>query len=150
MPRYEFICEKCKKSFGLDIKISDYEKKKFKCPKRPLGGQIEPNSYQKWTSEVQIRGLQIKDQKRPLDHLNSLKIDHFRALSHFKSISITKFLGQFQTKYQWRPCTIIIQFRRLPRVADVSQHREQQGAKCHGTTIKFIAILQLLEWYPLG
>jgi putative FmdB family regulatory protein len=33
MPRYEFICEKCNKPFGLDMKISDYEKKKFKCPK---------------------------------------------------------------------------------------------------------------------
>ena len=33
MPRYEFICEQCNKSFHLDMKISEYEKKKFKCPK---------------------------------------------------------------------------------------------------------------------
>lgn len=33
MPTYEFVCEKCKKSFSLLMKISDYEKKKFSCPK---------------------------------------------------------------------------------------------------------------------
>jgi len=33
MPSYEFICEKCKKAFTLIISISEYEKKKFRCPK---------------------------------------------------------------------------------------------------------------------
>ena len=33
MPTYEFICEKCKKSFTLMMKIAEYEKKKFRCPK---------------------------------------------------------------------------------------------------------------------
>lgn len=33
MPTYEFYCEKCKKNFSLVISISDYEKKKYKCPK---------------------------------------------------------------------------------------------------------------------
>ncbi len=33
MPTYEFICEKCKKSFTLTIKVTEYEKKKFQCPK---------------------------------------------------------------------------------------------------------------------
>jgi putative FmdB family regulatory protein len=33
MPTYEFVCEKCKKSFTLMMKISEYEKKKFRCPK---------------------------------------------------------------------------------------------------------------------
>jgi putative FmdB family regulatory protein len=33
MPTYEFICEKCKKPFDLNLKISEYEKKKIKCPK---------------------------------------------------------------------------------------------------------------------
>ncbi|MBW1689888.1 MAG: zinc ribbon domain-containing protein [Deltaproteobacteria bacterium] len=33
MPVYEFICEKCKKPFTLTLKFSEYEKKKFKCPK---------------------------------------------------------------------------------------------------------------------
>jgi len=33
MPTYEFICEKCKKPFTLIMKISEYEKKKFQCPK---------------------------------------------------------------------------------------------------------------------
>jgi putative FmdB family regulatory protein len=33
MPTYDFYCEKCKKSFSVVISISDYEKKKFNCPK---------------------------------------------------------------------------------------------------------------------
>ena len=33
MPTYEFFCETCKKSFSVMLKISEYEKKKYKCPK---------------------------------------------------------------------------------------------------------------------
>ncbi|MEW6264234.1 MAG: zinc ribbon domain-containing protein [Thermodesulfobacteriota bacterium] len=33
MPTYEFICQKCEKPFTLTVSISEYEKKKFKCPK---------------------------------------------------------------------------------------------------------------------
>ena len=33
MPSYEFLCEKCKKVFTITLSISEYEKKKFKCPK---------------------------------------------------------------------------------------------------------------------
>ncbi|MCP4666305.1 MAG: zinc ribbon domain-containing protein [Deltaproteobacteria bacterium] len=33
MPTYEFTCEKCKKPFTLIISISEYEKKKIRCPK---------------------------------------------------------------------------------------------------------------------
>lgn len=33
MPVYEFKCEKCKKRFTLTITVSEYEKKKFRCPK---------------------------------------------------------------------------------------------------------------------
>ena len=33
MPRYEFSCESCKKMFELDMKVSEYEKKKVRCPK---------------------------------------------------------------------------------------------------------------------
>ena len=33
MPTYEFICEKCNKPFTITITISEYEKKKFRCPK---------------------------------------------------------------------------------------------------------------------
>lgn len=33
MPTYEFICEKCNKPFILVMKISEYEKGKFRCPK---------------------------------------------------------------------------------------------------------------------
>jgi len=32
MPSYEFICEKCNKPFSLIMSISEYEKKKFRCP----------------------------------------------------------------------------------------------------------------------
>jgi putative FmdB family regulatory protein len=33
MPTYEFVCKKCKKKFSLIMSISEYEKKKAKCPK---------------------------------------------------------------------------------------------------------------------
>jgi putative FmdB family regulatory protein len=33
MPRYEFICEKCKKPFELIMTISEREKAKPNCPK---------------------------------------------------------------------------------------------------------------------
>jgi putative FmdB family regulatory protein len=33
MPRYEFMCEKCKKSFELIMTISEREKGAMKCPK---------------------------------------------------------------------------------------------------------------------
>ena len=33
MPVYEFICQKCDHDFSLFITISEYEKKKFTCPK---------------------------------------------------------------------------------------------------------------------
>lgn len=33
MPTYDFICEKCNKSFTLTLKLAEYEKKKFQCPK---------------------------------------------------------------------------------------------------------------------
>ena len=32
MPRYEFLCEKCKKPFELMMTISEREKAKPKCP----------------------------------------------------------------------------------------------------------------------
>ena len=33
MPRYEFLCQKCKKPFELTMTISEHEKTKAKCPK---------------------------------------------------------------------------------------------------------------------
>jgi len=33
MPSYEFICEKCNKPFSLIMSVSEYERKKFRCPK---------------------------------------------------------------------------------------------------------------------
>ena len=33
MPTYEFKCEKCKKRFSFLITVSEYERKKFRCPK---------------------------------------------------------------------------------------------------------------------
>jgi putative FmdB family regulatory protein len=32
MPSYEFLCEKCKKTFTIQLSLADYEKKKYKCP----------------------------------------------------------------------------------------------------------------------
>ena len=33
MPRYEFMCAKCKKAFELTMTISEREKARVKCPK---------------------------------------------------------------------------------------------------------------------
>ena len=33
MPTYDFKCEKCNKAFSLILSISEYEKRKFRCPK---------------------------------------------------------------------------------------------------------------------
>ena len=33
MPRYEFVCQKCKKRFELTMTISQREKAKIRCPK---------------------------------------------------------------------------------------------------------------------
>lgn len=33
MPTYEFYCEKCKKTYELILTVTDYEKKKYRCPK---------------------------------------------------------------------------------------------------------------------
>ena len=33
MPAYDFTCEKCNKSFTLTLKLAEYEKKKYQCPK---------------------------------------------------------------------------------------------------------------------
>ena len=33
MPVYDFVCDKCNKPFTLTLSISEYEKKKFRCPK---------------------------------------------------------------------------------------------------------------------
>jgi putative FmdB family regulatory protein len=33
MPTYEFYCEKCKRTFSVVLSISDYDKKKYNCPK---------------------------------------------------------------------------------------------------------------------
>ncbi len=33
MPTYEFECKKCNKSFTLILTVTEYEKKKIRCPK---------------------------------------------------------------------------------------------------------------------
>jgi len=33
MPTYEFVCEECRKTFALTMGVSEYEKKKIRCPK---------------------------------------------------------------------------------------------------------------------
>ena len=32
MPTYEFVCDKCGKSFSVILSLADYEKKKYACP----------------------------------------------------------------------------------------------------------------------
>jgi putative FmdB family regulatory protein len=50
MPRYEFVCEKCKKPFELILTISEREKGEVKCPKckgsvvQQLGGFMAQTS----------------------------------------------------------------------------------------------------------
>ena len=33
MPVYDFLCEKCNRSFSVTLSISEYERKAFRCPK---------------------------------------------------------------------------------------------------------------------
>lgn len=33
MPTYDFLCDQCNKRFTLSLKLADYEKKKYRCPK---------------------------------------------------------------------------------------------------------------------
>ena len=33
MPSYEFLCEKCKNQYSLQLSLAEYEKKKYACPK---------------------------------------------------------------------------------------------------------------------
>jgi putative FmdB family regulatory protein len=33
MPTYEYLCQNCKKPFEVVMSISEYEKRKVKCPK---------------------------------------------------------------------------------------------------------------------
>ncbi len=52
MPTYEFVCERCKKSFSCLMKISDYEKKKFRCPKcKSKQVKQQPTSFQTITAK---------------------------------------------------------------------------------------------------
>ncbi|UCF91481.1 MAG: zinc ribbon domain-containing protein [Desulfobacterales bacterium] len=52
MPTYEFICEKCHKPFTLLISISEYEKKKFRCPKcKSLKVKQQVSAFQTVTSK---------------------------------------------------------------------------------------------------
>jgi putative FmdB family regulatory protein len=52
MPIYEFICEKCNTPFTLDIKVLEYEKKKFQCPKCKSGKvKQQVTSFQAITSK---------------------------------------------------------------------------------------------------
>lgn len=33
MPLYEFYCEKCKKSYTLQLRLAEFEKENYQCPK---------------------------------------------------------------------------------------------------------------------
>jgi putative FmdB family regulatory protein len=52
MPTYEFVCQKCKKRFSLLLSVSEYEKKKIKCPKcKSTRVQQQITSFQTITSK---------------------------------------------------------------------------------------------------
>lgn len=52
MPRYEFNCLDCHHVFTLDLKIAEYEKKKFSCPKcNSLNVQQQITAFQTITSK---------------------------------------------------------------------------------------------------
>jgi putative FmdB family regulatory protein len=51
MPTYEFFCEKCKKRFSIQLRLADYEKKKWACPKcKSRRVKQEITSFQTQTS----------------------------------------------------------------------------------------------------
>ena len=51
MPTYEFRCEKCEKKFTSTMTISEYEKKKRRCPKcKSTRVKQEISSFQVVTS----------------------------------------------------------------------------------------------------
>jgi putative FmdB family regulatory protein len=52
MPTYEFYCDKCKKSFSIVLSISDYDNKKYICPKCKTKKLIQQiSSFQTVTSK---------------------------------------------------------------------------------------------------
>jgi putative FmdB family regulatory protein len=52
MPTYEFYCEKCKKTFSIVLSLSEYEKKKYSCPKcKSKKMQQQISSFQAVTSK---------------------------------------------------------------------------------------------------
>ncbi|UCF82925.1 MAG: hypothetical protein JSV50_17325 [Desulfobacteraceae bacterium] len=52
MPTYEFLCEKCKKSFSIMMTIAEYEKKKPRCPKcKSVKVKQQITSFQAITSK---------------------------------------------------------------------------------------------------
>ena len=71
MPTYDFYCKKCKKDFSIIISISEYEKKKFKCPKckgKELKQQI--TSFQTVTSEKKLNKLSNSNLNIEFSHLD--------------------------------------------------------------------------------
>jgi putative FmdB family regulatory protein len=51
MPIYEFLCQKCNKSFTLTMAISEHEKKKFRCPEcKSIRVKQQITSFQTKTS----------------------------------------------------------------------------------------------------
>jgi putative FmdB family regulatory protein len=52
MPVYEFICKKCNGGFSETLKVSEYEKRKFRCPKcRSTKVEQQISSFQTITSK---------------------------------------------------------------------------------------------------
>lgn len=52
MPTYDFICEKCKKRFSVQMSVTEYEKTKFRCPKcKSVRVKQQIGSFQPITSK---------------------------------------------------------------------------------------------------
>ena len=81
MPTYEFYCEKCKKAFSVIISISDYDKKKYNCPKckgKKVKQQI--SSFQTVTSkksQIVFSNSNLKLQQIE-SYLNKTEIEDFQ------------------------------------------------------------------------
>ncbi len=74
MPTYEFYCEKCKKTFSVVISISDYDKKKYNCPK--------------------CKGRKVKQQISPFQTVTSKKSQIVFSNSNLKLLQIANYLNK--------------------------------------------------------
>ena len=73
MPRYEFLCEKCKRPFELIMTISEREKGEVKCPKYK-GTKVVP----------ELGGFMVFFSRGSASSLPCLLLDHPRDSPTFR------------------------------------------------------------------